>query len=58
MKTVTELYTTEVSCRCPECGNYEEGFVTDPRGQTFKCESCGAAYQVHPNADVEYGIVI
>jgi len=58
MKTVSMLYTTEVSLRCPECGNYEEGFVVDPRGQTFKCEDCGATYKVHPDADVEYGIAI
>lgn len=56
MKEVTSLGTTEVTLDCPHCGHKEEGFIVDPRGGTFQCDSCRGTYKVHEDADIEWGL--
>lgn len=54
MKTLTEMQTTEVKVKCPYCGEIEEGFFGDPRGEEFECEKCGERYKIHSDADIEF----
>ena len=56
--TVSSLYTAEVSLNCPLCGATEDGFTESPAGQTHECDTCGESYQVHPDADIEFGYVL
>lgn len=53
MNEVTELWTREVYCRCPNCGEILSAYVGDPRGGDDQCEYCGALFVIHEDADVD-----
>ena len=50
---VTSLEVRSYSLSCPHCGNIEDGFLGDCRGEVLKCESCGKDYKIHEEADFE-----
>lgn len=54
-KVITVFYATDVKARCPSCGRWLDGWVTDPRGsEGGECEYCGVTLSVHPDADIEF----
>ncbi|NRB81576.1 MAG: hypothetical protein HRU38_23435 [Saccharospirillaceae bacterium] len=50
---VTALIAEEVTLLCPHCQVKQGGFFSNPQGGTFKCDDCGTAYKVHPEADID-----
>ena len=54
IKEQTLLYATDVKLQCPHCGEWEDGFVGNPSGHQFDCDSCGKPYRVHREADIEF----
>lgn len=40
---------------CPHCEAPQLGFLNDPRGGTFNCESCGQDFEVPEDAPVDFG---
>lgn len=46
-------YITSIDC--PACEVPQQGFINDPRGGDFKCESCGASFHVPTDATVDFG---
>lgn len=50
---VTELRVTEDKLACPHCGELQDGFYGDCRGEVFECEDCGKEYKIHSEADFE-----
>lgn len=50
---VAELKVVEYKLNCPYCGELEEGFYGDCRGQGVECDSCGEEYKIHSEADFE-----
>ncbi|BCL74141.1 hypothetical protein TUMSATVNIG1_61250 (plasmid) [Vibrio nigripulchritudo] len=53
-KIQSQMYTTQVELRCPHCDEIEDGFVGNPAGLEFTCDSCNEPYLVHPEADIEH----
>lgn len=49
----TCLIAPEVKVRCPHCEEIQDGFIGDPRGGTFECDSCEKEYTIHKEADIE-----
>jgi predicted RNA-binding Zn-ribbon protein involved in translation (DUF1610 family) len=54
MKTATVMYATSVRVQCPHCGAVEDGFIGNPAGKAFECDSCKQPYRIHPEADIEF----
>ncbi|MCE2571852.1 hypothetical protein [Motilimonas eburnea] len=54
MKVQNYMLTADVEVICPHCGSLESGFVGNPAGGEFVCDSCGQPYQVHKEADIEF----
>jgi len=54
LKVTTTMYTSKVRVLCPHCGAVEDGFIGNPAGKEFECDSCKQPYQIHPEADVEF----
>lgn len=40
---------------CPHCSYELSGFVNDPRGGTFNCDSCKLDFEVPENAEIDFG---
>lgn len=40
---------------CPYCSVPVMGFVNDPRGGKFKCDSCDQSFEVPLDAKVDFG---
>lgn len=55
IKEVTCLYTTKVKLTCPYCEAEVDGFLSDPSGSEFECDSCGETYKVSLFADIKFG---
>ena len=45
-KESQKIAALEVRVECPHCTELQEGFVGDPRGGSFTCDSCGEPYTV------------
>ncbi|HCG9468352.1 TPA: hypothetical protein NKA91_003666 [Vibrio parahaemolyticus] len=54
LKVQTMLFATSVELECPHCGEIESGFVGNPAGEVFTCDSCDEKYKVHSEADIEH----
>ncbi len=40
---------------CPHCSVPQMGFINDPRGGSFKCESCNQDFEVPEDAEIDFG---
>lgn len=40
---------------CPHCSAPAMGFLNDPRGGTYKCDSCGEDFHVPLEAKIDFG---
>lgn len=40
---------------CPHCGVEQMGFLNDPRGGDYECDSCKKKYHVPKDARVDLG---
>lgn len=55
LKEITMFYAASIKAKCPSCGEWLDGWFGDPRGKEgVECEYCGAAFTVHPDADIEF----
>lgn len=52
MKTANQVIAKIVKVECPNCGKTLEGWTSDPRGTTDKCDYCEKEYLVAANAEV------
>ena len=50
---VLTVSSSDVLVECPHCGNDNEGFVNDPRGGTFECDSCGESFSINEGAKIK-----
>lgn len=50
--TQVNVNALEMYVDCPYCKVTQEGFLDDPRGGEFECESCGMKYKVNPAANI------
>ena len=50
MKTVTKVYSGNITVLCPECESMIDHH-TDPKGLTMDCEQCDARFLVADDAE-------
>lgn len=55
IETQTIMTTTTVDIECPHCSKKQSGFWGNPAGGQFVCGDYKQTYQVHPDADIEFG---
>ncbi len=55
IKSQSLMTTTNVEVECPHCGEKQSGFWGNPAGGEFVCDDCQQPYQVHPDADIDFG---
>jgi rubredoxin len=51
---VNAVRCSSVHFDCPGCGAQQDGFLSNPAGGKFNCESCGIEYKVNAEADIEF----
>lgn len=54
MEEVTEAIVTDFKIKCPNCGEYLEGWVCDPRGAEDTCDYCNKSFKISINMDFEF----
>lgn len=50
----TRILVSVTSVKCTVCGSAQDGFLNDPRGGTFDCDSCGGAFHVAADAPISF----
>lgn len=48
------ILVSVTSVMCTVCGSAQDGFLNDPRGGTFDCDSCGGAFHVAADASISF----
>lgn len=52
MKTVKQVIAKVVKVECPYCGDELIEWLSDPRGTTDQCDSCGEKFKIAADAIV------
>lgn len=47
-----ELRISDARIKCPHCGEYNGGFIRDPRGLEFECDYCDESIQIPMGCEI------
>ncbi|CAG9229299.1 hypothetical protein [Burkholderia vietnamiensis] len=54
MKSADEVVVTAQWVVCPHCGQRQDGWLVDPRGNDHECDECGQTYRVPDDAAIKF----